>query len=147
MKIERTIMKIEYMFLFLIYVIPFVIYGCFQEKSQTSQYLISEGSFFSITNDACCSDFDALKISSQNELETFTNQCNHEKILMYLKDLTNLTFTASFIYITRDSLLQEISVVPRMNVRAARLEKSDNSGLGIYIVIGDLSSVIKPTAY
>lgn len=147
MKIERTIMKIENMFLFLICVVPFVIYGCFQEKSHTSQYLISEGTFFPITNDACCSDFDAMKISSKEELETFYNQCHHEKIIMYLKDLTNSTFTSSFIYITRDSLLQEISVVPGMNVRAARLEKTDKSGLGIHIVIGDPRTVIKPTAY
>ena len=144
MKTKNNNIKIEYIFLLFVCILSLLIYGCPKERKRTSQYLISEKRFFETTSDYA---FDALKISSQEGLETFRNQCCDEDILMYLKSLTNLTFTSSFIYITKDSVLQEIDVVSGMDVRIARVKNTDESGLRIYIVIGDPFSVIKPTEY
>ncbi len=118
-----------------------------KDKPHTSQYLISERSFFTITNDTSGYDFDALKISSKEGLKAFNNQCCDTNVLDYLKNLTNLAFTSSFIYVTKNSTLEEINVISGMDVRVARLKNTAESGLGIYVVIGDPSSIIKPTEF
>ena len=123
----------------------FVIKMIVMTKAQSSQYKISDSQFFAVENDTEAFRFSGLKISSRDDLENCYQENYPADMLAYLKGLTNLSFMASFIYITRDSTLKKIDSVSSMRVKAARLETAPHAGFGVYVISGDPNSAIKAT--